>query len=267
MLTLHDLQDCFATALISGDASAVAGSIIDDAPSAAARFAIYANHLRVTLIDALAATFPVVRQLVGDPFFRAVARRYVRAAPPARPCLFEYGGGFPAFLARLPEAGSLAYLADVARLEWAINEAWHAPDAPAVDTTAGLIAAGFSDLGLRLHPSCRLVASPFPVDRIWQIHQSPCSEREAIDPTAGGVRLLVHRRDDEVGWINLPPAGFALVESMIIGGSFRTALTLARAVDPGFDPAPVVAVLIEGGLISSIRLIRCFRRDRHLVER
>ena len=254
MLTLHDLQDRFASALISGDASAVAGSIIDDAPGAAARFGIYANHLRVTLIDALAATFPVVRQLVGDPFFRAIARRYVRAAPPAHPCLSAYGDGFPAFLAQVPEASSHRYLGDVARVEWAINEAWHAPDAPAIDAdaAAGMIAAGFSDLGLRLHPSCRLVASPFPVDRIWQIHQSPCSEREAIDLTAGGVRLLVHRRDDEVGWINLPPAGFALVESMIIDGSFRTALTLARAVDPGFDPAPVVAVLIEGGLISSI---------------
>ena len=97
MPTLHDLQGRFAAALIGGDAAAVAGSIIDDAPGAAARFGIYANHLRVTLIGALAATFPVVRQLVGDPFFRAVAGRYVREAPPAHPCLFEYGNGFPAF--------------------------------------------------------------------------------------------------------------------------------------------------------------------------
>ena len=69
---------------------------------------------------------------------------------------------------------------------------------------------------------------------------------------AGAVRLLVHRREDEVGWIELPPAGLALLESMIMDGSFRAALTLARAVDPGFDPAPVLAVLIEGGLVSSM---------------
>ena len=254
MLMLHELQDRFATALISGDASEVAGSIIDDAPGAAARFGIYANHLCVTLIDVLAATFPVVRQLVGDPFFRTVAKRYVRAAPPAQPCLSAYGDGFPAFLAQVPEASSQRYLGDVARLEWAINEAWHAPDAPAIDVDAatGMIGAGYSDLGLRLHPSCRLVASPFPVDRIWRVHQSPCGERGPIDLTAGGVRLLVHRRDDEVGWIELPPAGFALLESMTIDGSLRPALTLARAVDPSFDPAPLIAVLIDGGLISSI---------------
>jgi hypothetical protein len=252
MPTLHELQGRFAAAVIDGDASGVAGSIIDDAPGAAARLGIYVNHFRVTLIDTLATTFPVVRQLVGAPFFQAVARRYVREAPPARPCLFEYGGGFPAFLARLPEAGSLAYLADVARLEWAINEAWHAPDAPAVDTTAGLIAAGFSDLGLRLHPSCRLVASPFPVHRIWQVHQSACGERETVDLNAGGVRLLVHRQYDEVGWIDLREADFAFLGSLIKDGSLQRAHTSARAVEREFDPTAVLAALVGGGLVSSI---------------
>jgi hypothetical protein len=253
MLELHELQERFAAAVIDGDACKVAGSIIDDAPGAAARLGIYVNHFRVTLIDALAATFPIVQQLVGDLFFQAAARWYVREAPPARPCLFEYGGDFPAFLERLPEARSLAYLADVARLEWAINEAWHAPDA-AVDGGAGaqLIAAGFSDLSLRLHPSCRLIASPFPVDGIWRVHQKARSERETVDLDAGGVRLLVHRREDEVGWIDLPPADFAFLDSLIMSGSLHAALTFARSVDSGFDPTAIIAALIEGGLVSSI---------------
>jgi hypothetical protein len=90
MLELHELQEHLAAAVVDGDASALAQSIIDDAPGATARLGIYANHYRVTLIDALAATFRVVQQLVGDPFFRMAARRYVREKPPARPCLFEY---------------------------------------------------------------------------------------------------------------------------------------------------------------------------------
>src|SRR5512144_1088388 len=254
MLELHELQERFAAAVINGDACKVAGSIIDDAPGAAARLGIYVNHFRVTLIDALTATFPIVQQLVGDLFFQAAARRYVRATPPAHPCLFAYGGDFPDFLERLPEARSLAYLPHVARLEWAINEAWHAPDAPAVDegAAARLIAAGFSDLSLRLHPSCRLIASPFPVDRIWQVHQKACSQREIVDLDAGGVRLLVHRREDEVGWLDLPPVHFAFLDSLIMSGSLQAALTFARSVDHGFDPIAIIAVLIEGGLVSSI---------------
>lgn len=254
MLTLHELQARLAAAVIDGDTSAVAGSIIDDAPGAAARLGIYVNHFRVTLIDALAATFPIVQQLVGDPFFQTAARRYLRAVPPGHPCLFEYGGGFPAFLERLPEAGSLAYLGDVARLEWAINEAWHAPDAPLVDAEAAaeLIATGFADLSLRLHPSCRLIASPFAVDRIWQVHQNACSERETVDLDEGGVRLLVHRRKDEVGWIDLSPTDFVFLDSLIMSGNLQKALTLARAFDHGFNPMALFAALIEGGLVSSI---------------
>ena len=117
---------------------------------------------------------------------------------------------------------------------------------------AQLIAAGFSDLSLRLHPSCRLIASPFPVDHIWQVHQKACSERETVDLDAGGVRLLVHRREGEVGWIDLPPPDFAFLDGLIMSGSLREALTFARAVDHGFDPTGVLAALIEDGLVSLI---------------
>jgi hypothetical protein len=251
MLALHELQQRFAAAVLGHDCE-VAQLIIDDAPGAAARLGIYANHFRVSLIDALAATFPVVRQLVGAPFFQSAARRFVREAPPASPRLFEYGGGFPCFLESLPEARPLAYLADVARLEWAINEAWHAPDAPALarDAVAGLIAGGVSDLAVQLHPSCRLIASPFPVDCIWRVHQNACSERQALDPGVGGIRLLVHRREDIVGWINLSPADFAFLDRL--SSSLQRALMFARTLDRHFDPTTLLATLIEGELVSSI---------------
>lgn len=254
MLALHELQQRFAAAVVGGDACELERSIIDDAPGAAARLGIYANHFRVSLIDVLATTFPVVQQLVGVPFFRTAARRFVQETPPASPRLFEYGGGFPRFIEGLPEARSLAYLADVARLEWAINEAWHAPDAPALaeDAVAGLIAGGVPDLSIQLHPSCRLIASPFPVDCIWRVHQNACSEQQAVDPGAGGIRLLVHRQEDDVGWIGLPPAELAFLDRLIIGSSLEAALMSARFVDRRFDPTALLATLIEGGLVSSI---------------
>lgn len=158
MPSLLELQRHLAAAVVSDDPQPAAASIVDDAPGAAARLGIYINHFRVTLIDALAAAFPVVRQLVGEPFFDAAARRYVRENPPVDPCLVAYGDGFPGFLARLPEAASLPYLSGVARLEWAIHQAWHAPDAPSMGRDAAasvLAAADEADVHVRLHPSCR----------------------------------------------------------------------------------------------------------------
>lgn len=247
MPSLHELQERFAAAVRGGDPSPVTAAIVDDAPGATSRIAIYANHFRVTLIDTLAATFPVVLRLVGDAFFRATARHFIGAAPPAQPCLFEYGERFPDFLAQLPEAASLPYLADVARLEWAINEAATAADA--ADAAFG--PRGQED-GLRvaLHPSCRLVTSPNPVDRIWQVHQRPCSEIDAVDLGAGAVCLLVHRQEGDVGWICLAPSDAAFVDALRAGRTLSEAFAAAQPIDDGFDPTPLLAALIEAGLLS-----------------
>lgn len=236
---LHDLQHRFAAAVIRGDAAGIESAVVADAPGAAARVGIYVNHFRITLIEALAANFPVVKQLVGDGFFSTAARRYVCSDPPIDPRLFAYGDGFPSFLESLPEARPVPYLADVARLEWAINQAWYAAD-PGPDATP-----------LSLHPSCRLVASPFPVDRIWLAHQGCTTGIEPIDLNAGGVRLLVSRQDGEVGWIHLTPAAFDFLDSLMAPAAGQDALAAARALDPSFDPVPLLAALIEAGLIAS----------------
>lgn len=243
MPALHDLQQGIGGAVTgNGDGAAVLPCIVDDGPGAAARLAVYANHYRVTLIDALAATFPVTARLVGCDFFRAAARRHVRETPPRQPVLCEYGADFPDFLAELQETATVPFLADVARLEWAINAAWHAPDPrPAYSSDPA---------ALRLHPSCRLVVSPFAVDDVWQAHQEDEGDLAAIDVHRGPVRLLVGRNpDDTVGWIRLPEAETAFAAGLIEGADLADALTRARAADPAFDAVPFVAALIDSGFV------------------
>lgn len=241
MPALHDIQTAFANAVIGGHAPDLLPQVVDDAPGAASRIAIYANHYRVTLIEALATTFPVTLQLVGHAFFRAAARHYVRSKPPVSPCLFEYGGNFPGFLGDMPEAAGLPYLRDVASLEWAINATRHAPDPPSKH------GGRHSPARVALHPSCRLVISDFAIDRIWQAHQDGGGPLTAIDVHAGPVRLLVGRMgDDAVGWICLPAAEASFVEALIGAGDLAGALAAARAaVDPTFDAVPFLVALIE----------------------
>jgi len=62
----------------------------------------------------------------------------------------------------------------------------------------------------------------------------------------------VHRRDDEVGWIDVREADFAFLGGLIMDGSLQRAHTSARAVEHAFDPTPLLAALTEGGLVSSI---------------
>ena len=73
--------------------------------------------------------FPATRRITGPDFFRAMARFHVRATPPTSPLLFEYGRDFPDFIERLRACAAMPWLADVARIERAWLDAYHAADA------------------------------------------------------------------------------------------------------------------------------------------
>src|SRR5262245_48093331 len=118
MPSLRELQQDFSRALLGGSDQAIAASVRGDRLDPRQRVQIYRNHLRISLREALAATFPVIRRLVGEDYFAAVARAFVERHPPRSPVLAEYGADLPAFLAEAPNAP--AYLPDVARLEWAL---------------------------------------------------------------------------------------------------------------------------------------------------
>src|SRR5262249_57293234 len=84
--------------------------------------------------------------------------------------LNRYGGEFPNFLRDLPAAATVAYLADVARLEWAVHCAIHAPDIKPLELAA-LAAVKPVDQGrvsFIAHPSVHLLRVDHPVDVIWR---------------------------------------------------------------------------------------------------
>ena len=95
----------------------------------AERLAVYRHNLHSNWRAALADTHPVVERLVGPAFFGEAARRYAIAHPSASGDLNRFGAGFARFLGAYEHARDLPYLADVARLEWAWHECFHAADA------------------------------------------------------------------------------------------------------------------------------------------
>ena len=120
----------------------------------ARRFAVYRNNVAVGLIGALEARYPVARRIVGPEAFRAMARAFVEAHKPRSPVLIAYGAVFPDFIEAQGPNPDLRRLADVARLENAWVEAYHAEDAPA----AGL--ADLAALSAEALPNARDRAPP-----------------------------------------------------------------------------------------------------------
>ncbi|HKW52962.1 MAG TPA: DNA-binding domain-containing protein, partial [Stellaceae bacterium] len=211
MPALHEVQAAVRRALIDDDDGAIDALIAADGMSAAHRVAVHRNNLRISLTDVLRDTFPAVCRLVDERFFAYAAHEFLTAAPPRRACLAEYGAGFADFLAVFPPCRTLAYLPDVARLEWLMNVAAHAADAtPLVPSAlAGVAAADTPRLVFRLAPSLAFLASPWPVDRIWRLNR-PGADGDAIDLDEGGVRLEIDRRGSDVVLRALDAAPFAL---------------------------------------------------------
>lgn len=216
MPTLPELQRAFARAL--SEPGVVA---LDIAAPMAARLEIYANTRRATLEQALRLNFPAVHALVGADFFAALARDFAAATPPASAYLNEYGAGLAPFLCAYAPAASLAYLSDVARLEWAVSCAWHAPDAPRLDAheLAQLAREPLAGISFIAHPSVATLRLDYPADRIWRaVLERDEAAMRAIALSAGPVHVLVERDlEGQVQVSRLAPAAWKLTQRLISG--------------------------------------------------
>lgn len=255
MLTLHDLQTGFRHAVLGGDEAPAAAAILGDGLDPAARLAIYRNHVFASLTSVLKTTFPVVCRLVHERFFAYAAHEFIRDQPPTRPCLFEYGAAFPAFLESFPPCHGLPYLRGVAELEWALNVAHTAarvpPTAPA--DLAAVAAADAPRLRLTLAPWFALLASPWPVDRIWLVNQ-PGAAHQPVDLDTGGVRLAVGRIDGSAGFRVIDPATHVFVAALREGRTLEDAAVAALDRDRLFDLALTLRRLLADGAIVGFGL-------------
>jgi hypothetical protein len=242
-LALRDLQAAFAAHLSGQDQPALAAEILP----AAQRLRIHRHHVLESLGSALAATFPTVEAVVGAAFFRGLARAFIGRSLPSQPVLAEYGAGFPAFVAGHDAARDLPYLADVARLDWALNLAFHAPAGGRLAATdlAPLPADQLPALRLRLAPGTVVVCSPFPLDRIWAASQ-PEAAADPVDLASGGVRLLVLRRPDDAAFVSLSAGEAAFVAGL---GEGLTLEEAAGQAEPGFDVTACFARLLGLGVL------------------
>src|SRR5258706_7278728 len=164
MPMLLEPQRSISAAILSRESDEAVHFIVGEGIAASERLNIYRNTFLASLTSALRISFPAVHRLVGAEFFDGAAQCFIEAEPPQSANLYLYGAGFAHFLARFPPAASLAYLADVARLEWAVNCALHAPDVPplASECFAAAAPAGPTPFVLGPAPSPTLLRAGDP---------------------------------------------------------------------------------------------------------
>jgi hypothetical protein len=249
-MSLSEFQDRFARALLDPHSALPEGLVTWNGSDAAGRFAVYRNTVVVSLVDALAAKFPVVRDLVGEDFFRAMARVFVSEQPPRSPIISEYGDGFPAFIAGFPPVAGLPYLADVAALDAAHLRAYHAADAGSAGPSdfAALSAEDLPDLRLRAHPSATVITSRHAVMSLWAAHQGHL-DLSQVDPFEPEDALVI-RPGLEVEVTRLRPGEAAFLDRLGSSDTLANASAAAFAAAPAFDMPTALHTVIKSGFAA-----------------
>ena len=227
----------------------------------AQRFGIYRNNVLSACTQALADTFPVCQALVGEAFFAGLALAFAQQQLPRSRRLAFYGQGFAEFVRQFPPAQSLPYLADVAQLEMARVQAYHAADAEGVSPER-LQAAMHPDADLpawrfALHPSLHLIDSPMAVLSLWQAHQHDAAQRDAVladIPLDRPEYAAVFRSDDAVLCLPVSAADMALLSGLQADLALGEAIALAPAGADGeaLDISQTLALLLQHQLITDV---------------
>jgi hypothetical protein len=226
-------QQTLLRALWADDRAALGADWLRDAPERAARgLQAYRVNAGVLAERALGAAFPTLAQLVGDESFAALARAFWAADAPQRGDLAEWGGGLPGFIANAAQLADEPYLADVARLDWAVHRAERAANRSAVPLPLQRLAdCDAAALWLWPAPGLALVGSAHPVATICQAHRSQAADRfapvRAAFAAGRGEQALVWRDGFKAAVLALPKADARFMQALLQGRSLGAALDAA----------------------------------------
>lgn len=227
-------QESFVTAVMSPEEGRVipglSGSI-----SAAVATAIYRNNILEGFNESLKNVYGAIFVLIGEDCFREIAYSYGRSIPSLSGDRNAYGEHMPAFLAHHPLTRELAYLPDMARLEWASHEAYSAAESFIVNG---------------LHASLHLVESSYPLMALWQLCQHPDAEGTLDLDALGGDSVLVVRPQENVLMRSLSPSEAAWYRALLEGHPPDQAAAAARTVEPGCDPMLYLETAVGDGVLQ-----------------
>jgi len=219
-----------------------------------AALAVYRNNVRSSLSRVLGDTFPVVKQLVGDEFFKFLAHEYYHAHPPTSRMVVRYGDQLPSFLEGFKPVENYPYLPDVARIEILHLQAYHAADAVLMRPDKIMAQAGddIASLKFGFHPSLSLFSSDHAAASVWRAHQ-PATLQPMSSVHHGGEHAIIARIHNSVTIRVLTRGVYLALRALSLQHTLEEAVGIALDADEEFDPQSFFQVLFQLEIIIDIR--------------
>ena len=239
-------QTVFHAGLLNPEAPVPEGLIDGQNRPAGRRYGVYRNNVTVSLREALAEGFPAIVSLIGPENFDHVARAYLRQSPPTSPLMMQYGAGLPDFIAGLEQLNHLPYLADVARIDVAMRQSYHAADSIGIDPAALQALDEDTLLNTRFSfaPSMILLRSQWPAGAIWHF-----ALRGGDKPQGAAQDVLILRAEYDPEPFVLGIGAADVLTALQTGTPFGASL---EAAPEGFDLGPFLSLLLSQNAITAL---------------
>jgi hypothetical protein len=218
---------------------------------------VYRDAYSWRLIEVLTNDYPGLMAMAGPADFDHMARAYIAAHPSRFRSVRWFGHYLADFLAHTAPYSNSPATAEMARFEWALGDAFDAPDArpvAAADLTA-LPAEAWETLAFTPLPSLHRLSLSFEVPQAWQ-------KREEVEPgelevaaAVGPIPWVIWRPERTTHFRSMEPDEASMLWAMVEGRTFpelcETLLPLVGGAEAPARAAGLLRGWVEAGMIAS----------------
>jgi hypothetical protein len=256
--SLDDLQRAFQDYLLVSDATAFANAVRDTKKADRITLLdVYRDGYALRLIEVLTNDYPGVVAMCGPADFDHLSRAYIAAHPSHYPSVRWFGKHLADFAAGTAPYSRAPAVAEMARFEWALGDAFDAPDlAPiAADALIALAPEAWETLSFQPLPSLRLLTLAHDVAQAWQRRDEVPSGDLEVERTAEPVTWVIWRPQLTSHFRSLEPDEAAMLGALTEGRPFpELCESLVAHVGEESAPARAAGLLrgwVEAGMIAS----------------
>jgi hypothetical protein len=255
MKKTQELQQNFCTHLFDKKSTEIINSLPYSKQEALARLNIYRNNVFGNFESVLSSIYPAIKRLVGEDYFEKLVLDFCKKYPSRSGNLDDFGSEFPQFLQQTRRKHKLPYLPDTARLELFFHQAYFCKDAVDFDLKKfqKIPPEDFFNLTFKLHPSCFLIASKFPIFSIWQSNVNEKKPKKLSLQQAESA--LISKALGQVEIIKLSPAEFIFLENVSKEKNlFETYKKILRRTKSDCNIGKILQKFVAAKIINNFKL-------------
>lgn len=219
---------------------------------------VYRNNYYISLTEALRSVYVSVDKLVGKGFFDFVAHGYIDAHPSKSGNLHEFGDCFAGFIGSLEQAASVPYIADVARLDWAWHQMFHAKDSEPLDVEVlgEFRHEDFGALHFKFVAAMQILKMDYTIFGLWNhCREIPGFENSDDLSYENTIELImIYRSGLDVVVSLVSDAEVMFIEELQAGLCLADATESAMASDMQFQLLDVLQSLFLQEVVSGVEL-------------